>query len=106
MISGTKHTKLSQNGRNPRPAGLPLCNLIVLLLGDGPEHKIKRRISVKHKHHKLKLKGIHQVRMGPLSVTNYTTKTQTDSRRNIQHVVNMTEQRTTEASQSQAGQPR
>ena len=69
MISGTIYTKLSQNGRNPRPAGLPLCNLVVQLLGDGPEHKIKQRISVKNKYHKLRSKGIHQVRMGPLSVT-------------------------------------
>jgi len=100
LISGTKHTKLSQNGRNPRPAGLPLCNFIMQLLGDGPEHKIKQRINVKHKHHKLRSKDIHQVQMGPHSVTNYSTKTQTDLRRNIQHVVNMTKQRTSEASQS------
>ena len=86
-----------------RLAGLPMCNVIVLLLGDGPEHKIKQRINVKHKHHKLRSKDIHQVQMGPHSVTNYSTKTQTDLRRNIQHAVNMTKQRKTEVSQSQVG---
>jgi len=106
LISGTKHTKLSQNGRNPRPAGLPLCNLIVQILRDGPEHKIKQRSSALHKYHELRPKGMHQVQLGPLSVTRQTIETQTDLRKNVQHVINMTEQQTTEASQSQAGWPR
>ena len=103
LISGTQHTKLSQNGRNPRPAGLPLCNLIVQILRDGPEHKIKQRSSALHRYHELRLKGMHQVQLGPLSVTRQTIETQTDLRKNVQHVINMTEQQTTEASQSQAG---
>ena len=86
MISGTKHTKLSQNGRNPRPAGLPLCNLVVQLLGDGPEHKIKQRSSALHKYQELRPKGMHQVQLGPLSVTRQSIKTQTDLRTNVQHV--------------------
>ena len=106
MISGTKHTKLSQNGRNPRPAGLPLCNLIVQPLGDGPEHKMKQISSALHKCHKLRLKGVHQVQLGPLSVTRRSIRTQTDLRTNVQHVINMTEQRTAEANQSQADRPR
>ena len=105
MISGTKHTKLSQNGRNPRPAGLPLCNLIVQNLGDGPEHKIKQRSSALHKYHKSRPEGIHQVQLGPFSVTRQSIKTQANLRTNVQHVINMTEQRTAEASQSQAGRP-
>ena len=64
LISGTKHTKLSQNGRNPRPAGLPLCNFIVQLLGDGPKHKIKQISSARHKCYELRPKGVHQVQLG------------------------------------------
>ena len=45
LTSRTQHTKLSQNGRNHRPAGLPLCKSTVQLLGDGPEHDIKQRSS-------------------------------------------------------------
>ena len=106
MISGTKHTKLSQNGRNPKPAGLPLCNLIVQNLGDGPEHKIKQRSSALHKYHKSRPEGIHQVQLGPFSVTRQLIETQANLRTNVQHVINMTEQRMAEASQSQASQPR
>ena len=102
MISGTKHTKLSQNGRNPMPASLPLCNFIVQLLRDGPEHKIKQISSARNQCYELRPKAIYQVHLGPHSVTNHSTKTQTDLRTNVQHVTNMTEQRTAEASQSQA----
>ena len=75
-----------------------MCQLVVQLLGDDFEHKIKQRTSVLHKCHKLRLKGIHQVRMGPPSVTSQPIKTQTDLRRNVQHVINMIEQRTAEES--------
>ena len=54
----------------------------------------------------LRPKGMYQVHLGPQSVTNHSTKTQTDLRANVQHVINMTEQRMAEASQSQASQPR
>ena len=49
LISGTQHTNLSQNGRNPKPAGLPLHKSTVQLLGDSPEHDIKERPSARHK---------------------------------------------------------
>ena len=106
MISGTKHTKLSQNGRNPRPAGLPLCNLIVQNLGDGPEHKIKQRSSALHKYHKSRPEGIHQVQLGPFSVTRQSIETQANLRTNVQHVTNMAEQWTVKMNQSQADRPR
>jgi len=106
LISETKHTKLSQNGKNSRLAGLPLCNLIVQILGDGPGHKIKTRSSALHKYHKSRSKGMHQVQLGPFSVTRQSIETQTDLRINVQHVINMTKQRTIEVSQSQAGRPR
>jgi hypothetical protein len=44
LISGTQHTNLSQNGRKPRPAGLPLCHFI-MQLRSGPEHIIKQSSS-------------------------------------------------------------
>jgi len=45
LISGTQHTNLSQNGRKPRPAGLPLCLFVMQLLRSGPEHIIKQSSS-------------------------------------------------------------
>jgi len=105
LILGTQHMNLSQNGRNPRPVCLPLCKSIVQLLGDGPEQDIKQRPSARHKNNPLRPKGMYQVHLGPQLVTNHSTKTRTDLRTNVQHVINMTEQRTAEASQSQAGRP-
>ena len=98
MISGTQCTSLSQNGRNPRPAGLPLCKSTVQLLGDGPEHDIKQRLSARHRNYTLRPKGIYQVHLGPQSVTNHSMKTRTDLRTSVQHVTNMIEQRTAEES--------
>ena len=53
----------------------------------------------------LRPKGMYQVHLGPQSGTNHTTKTRTDLRANVQHMINMTEQQTAEASQSQASRP-
>jgi hypothetical protein len=78
----------------------------VQLLRDGPEHDIKQRPSARHKNNPLRPKGMYQVHLGPQSVTNHSTKTQTNLRTNVKHVINMTEQRTAETSQSQAGWPR
>ena len=105
LTSRTQHTKLSQNGRNHRPAGLPLCKSTVQLLGDGPEHDVKQRPSARHKNNPLRPKGMYQVHLTVQSVTNHSTKTRIDLRTNVQHVINTTEQRTAEASQSQAGRP-
>ena len=106
VILGTKHTKLSQNGRNPRPAGLPLCHFIVQLLGDGPEQDIKQRSSVQHKYNPLRLEGMNEVHSGPQSVTNYLTKTQSDLSSNTRPWINVTRQRRAETCQSQADRPR
>ena len=84
LTSRTQHTKLSQNGRNHRPAGLPLCKSTVQLLGDGPEHDVKQRPSARHKNNPLRPKGMYQVHLGPQSVTNHSTKTRTDLRTNVQ----------------------
>ena len=103
LILGTQHMNLSQNGRNPRPVCLPLCKSIVQLLGDGPEQDIKQRPSARHKNNPLRPKGMY---LGPQSVTHHSTKTRTDLSTNVQHMINMTEQRTAEASQSEAGRPK
>jgi len=58
------------NGRIPRPAALPLWNLVVQLHKNGPEHKVKQECVVPHKNHKLRSKGVHQVQLGPPVVTN------------------------------------
>ena len=106
VILGTKHTKLSQNGRNPRPAGLPLCHFIVQLLGDGPEQDIKQRSSVQHKYNQLRLKGMYQAYSGSQSVTNHSTKARTDLRIITRPWINMTWKQRTETCQSQADRPR
>ena len=93
-------------GEFPGRPAYPPWELVEQLLGDGPEHKIKQRSSALHKYHELRPKGMHQVQLGPLSVTRQTIETQTDLRKNVQHVINMIEQRTAEASQSQVGRPR
>ena len=59
LILGTQHMNLSQNGRNPRPASLPVCNSTVQLLGDGPEHDIKQRPTARHKNNPLRPKGMY-----------------------------------------------
>ena len=56
--------------------------------------------------HKLRSKGLNQVKMGPILVTNQRVKTQTDLRNNVHFVSNMPEQRRPETSQSQADRPR
>ena len=75
------------------------------LLGDGPEHKIKKISSALHKCYELRPKGINQVHLGPQSETNHSTKTQTDLRANVQHVTNITEQRTAEAARARPAGP-
>ena len=106
LISGTQHTNLSQNGRKPRPAGLPLYHFIVQLLGSGPEHIIKQISSVRHKYNQSRSKGMHQVYSGPQSVTNHSTKGRTDLRSITRPWINVTRQRRTETCQSQADRPR
>ena len=85
-------------GEFPGRPAYPTWELVEQLLGDGPEHKIKKRTCGLHKCHKLRPKGVHQVQLGPLLVTSKSIKTQTDLRRNVQHVINMIEQRTAEES--------
>jgi len=99
LNSGTTYTKMSQTGRIPRPAGLgqagrppPPRNVILQLCTYGPKHKIKPIEEFSHKNHKLRPKGLNQVKSGPFAVTNKSTKTQTDLRSNIQPSINVTEQ--------------
>ena len=83
-----------------------MCQLDVQLLRDGPEHRIKQRTSVMHKCHQFRPKGVHQVQLGPLLVTSKSIKTQTNLRRNVQLMINVTEQRRAEMCQSWADRPR
>ena len=55
--------------------------------------------------HKLRSKGLNQVKMGSIPITNQRIKTQTNLRSNVHPVNNVPEQRRPEPSQSQAGQP-
>ena len=99
--------KLSQIGRIPRLAGLPPVEVRHETL----QFKVLSTRSsqskcVSHKNHKLRLKGLHQVQLGPPAVTNQGDKAQTDLRNNVQLVINVTEQQRLEMSQSQADRPR
>ena len=102
LILGTQHTNLRQTRRNPRPAGLGQAGwpTPVKIHRATPEHDIKQRPSDRHKNNPLRPKGMYQVHLGPQLVTNHSTKTRTDLRTNVQHVINMTEQQTAEASPS------
>ena len=58
------------------------------------------------KMHKLRSKGLNQVKLGPIPMTNKRIKTQADLRGSLQLVNNVPEQRRPELSQSQADCPR
>jgi len=85
--------KLSQIGRIPRLAGLPPVEVRRETL----QFKVLSTRSsqskcVSHKNHKLRLKGLHQVQLGPPAVTNQRVRTRTDLRDNMQPSTNMSEQ--------------
>ena len=85
--------KLSQIGRIPRLAGLPPVEVRRETL----QFKVLSTRSsqskcVSHKNHKLRLKGLHQVQLGPPAMTNQRVKTQTDLRDNMQPSTNVSEQ--------------
>ena len=54
----------------------------------------------------MRLEGLNQVKLGPATVTNQRVKAQTNVRSDVQLVINVTEQRRLETSQSQADRPR
>ena len=56
--------------------------------------------------HKLRLKGLSQVKLGPISMTTQRFRTQTNLRSNVDPVSNVPERRRPEPRQSQAGRPR
>ena len=56
--------------------------------------------------HKMRPKGLNQVKLGPTTVTNQRVKAQTNLRSDVQLVINVPEQRRLETSQSQADRPR
>ena len=110
---GTTCTKMSQNGVNPRPAGLgqagrptpvrfrqeTLCYMALSTrsssdqCGSGIIHKLRR-------------KGLNQVELGPNPMTTERFRTQLNLRSNVGPVSNVPERRKPVPSQSQAGWPR
>ena len=56
--------------------------------------------------HKLRSKGLNQVKMGSIPITNQRIKTQTDLRSSVHLVNNVPERQRPEPSQSQADHPR
>jgi len=74
-----------------RPAYNPL-KLVMQLLSDGPELKIKQRTCGLHKWHKLRLKGLHQVQLGPPAVPNKKYRTRPDLWDNMQPTPNKSKQ--------------
>ena len=58
------------------------------------------------KMHKLRSKGLNQVKLGPIPITNQRIKTQDDLKGSLQLVNNVPEQRRPEQSQSLTDRPR
>ena len=82
-------------GRPAYPRGISSCNFAI----HGPEHKIKPIQGCLIQESQVETERLESSHIGSTcSDKNKSTKTQTDLRRNIQHVVNMTKQRTTETS--------
>ena len=113
MNSGATYTKLSQNGKNPRPAGLGQADRPTTLRFDlaAVWFMILSLRTSQHKGgsgkiHKLRSKGLNQVKMGSIPITNQRIETQTDLSSNVDPVNNVLERRRPEPSQSQADRPR
>ena len=67
----------------PTDANISFIFFVALYISDGPEHKVKQIPSALHKCYELRPKDVYQVHLGPHSVTNHSTKTQTDLRRKL-----------------------
>ena len=89
----------------PTDANISFIFFVALYISDGPEHKVKQIPNALHKCYELRPKDVYQVHLGPHSVANHSTKTQTDLRANVQHVTNLTEQRTAEAARARPAGP-
>ena len=93
LNSGTRYPNFGQNGDNPRPAGLPPVEFCrATLQFTVLSTRASQSNGVSYKNHKLRPKGLNQVKSGPFAVTNKSTKTQTNLRSNIQPSINVTEQ--------------
>ena len=91
----------SQAGR-PTPVELCRATLWFMVLST----RTSQPKGVSCKNHKLRLKGLNQVKLGPIAVTNQRIKTQADLRSDVQLVINVIEQRRPKTSQSHADWPR
>ena len=81
---------MSCNGKNPRPTGLgqagrptpvELCRATLWFMVLST--RISQPKGVSCKNHKLRPKGLNQVKMGPIAVTNQILKTQIDLRSDV-----------------------
>ena len=98
LISGTKHTNLSQNGRNPRPAGLGQASRPTPMWfhcatprrWSWTQDQANIKCSTQVLWVKTEMRTPSPI--GPLSVTRRSVETQTDLRTNMQHMISMTEQ--------------
>ena len=113
LNSGTTCMKMSRNGEIPRPAGLgqagrptpvkfhrvALWNMTLSTWSSLPK-------GASGKIHKLRSKGLNQVKLGPIPMTTQRFRTQTNLRSNVDPVSNMPEGRRPVPSQSQADRPR
>ena len=113
MNTGATLTKLSQNGKNPKPADLGQADrpttvrfdlaVVWFMILSTKTSQLKGGSS---KIHKLRSKGLNQVKMGSMPITNQRIETQTGLRSNVDPVNNVPERRRPERSQSQADRPR
>jgi hypothetical protein len=113
LNSGATLTKLSQNGKNPRPADLGQADrpttmrfdlaVVRFMILSTKTSQLKGGSS---KIHKLRSKGLNQVKMGSILITNQRIKTQPDLRSSVHLVNNVPVRKRPEPSQSQADRPR
>ena len=113
MNSGATLTKLSQNGKNPKPADLGQADrpttvrfdlaVVWFMILSTKTSQLKGGSS---KIHKLRSKGLNQVKMGSILITNQRIKTQPDLRSSVHLVNNVPERKRAKPCQSQADRPR
>ena len=113
MNSGATYTKWSQIVENPRPAGLGQADRPTTMRFDITavwfmilSPRTSQLKGGSGKIHKLRSKGLNQVKMGSIPRTNQRIETQTRLSSNVDPMNNVLERQRPEPSQSQADRPR
>jgi len=113
LNSGATYTKWSQIVENPRPAGLGQAGRPTTMRFDITavwfmilSPRTSQLKGGSGKIHKLRSKGLNQVKMGSIPITNQRIETQTGLSSNVDPVNNVLERQRPEPSQSQADRPR